>query len=437
MIRIVDDLSPEVTAMLQALYSRSPASVVDHLAKVKTQGAEKFMASYYVGYGHKSIGDCGTTTLFVEGVSMLAAKAVQDNPLYNGQEASTRYMDFSGRAMICPIKEGEASQQEWMSLYKEALDATLKGLEEQYPFSGAETGQSVDSCVKAVEPGAEAVEQNVKKLRVAHNKALQARAFDICRSLIPAGMTTNLSWHTTLSLANEHLKMLRHHPLMEVRGLSEQVHDALKEKYPSSFGHKRYVEQEAYVADSMAEYGYYFEETYDKSYSSHLEVDVVLDRRPIKTELHHRARRHGTLTFKFPLDYGSFRDLQRHRSCIQEMPLLTTKLGFHEWYLAQFSSGVKARIVELTAKIDALVCTDEERQYYIPMGFKVPCRVIATLPSAVYIAELRSGATVHPTLREIAKWMGCVVAGFVKELHIDTSDDALCLRRGQQDIVLK
>ena len=61
------------------------------------------MSQFYVGYGHKSIGDCGSITIFIEGCSMLAAKAIQDTKLYNGQEASTRYIDFSQQAMINPL----------------------------------------------------------------------------------------------------------------------------------------------------------------------------------------------------------------------------------------------------------------------------------------------------------------------------------------------
>lgn len=56
--------------------------MIEHLKRVESVGPEKFMKSYYVGYGHKSIGDCGTTTIFVENVSMLAAKAIQDTQLY-------------------------------------------------------------------------------------------------------------------------------------------------------------------------------------------------------------------------------------------------------------------------------------------------------------------------------------------------------------------
>ncbi len=103
-IFIRDDLPPESEAMVQALYSRSPASVVEHLRKVEEVGADQFMGTYYVGYGHRSIGDCGTTTLFIEEVTMLDAKAIQDWPLYRGQEASTRYMDFSKAVIHDPLK---------------------------------------------------------------------------------------------------------------------------------------------------------------------------------------------------------------------------------------------------------------------------------------------------------------------------------------------
>lgn len=54
-IYITDEQPPEANAMLQALYSRDPQSVVDHLKRVAEVGSDKFMNLYYVGYGHKSI----------------------------------------------------------------------------------------------------------------------------------------------------------------------------------------------------------------------------------------------------------------------------------------------------------------------------------------------------------------------------------------------
>ena len=67
----------QAEAMLQALHSRSTGGIQSHLKVLEEKGAENFMDQFYVGYGHKSIGDCGSATVFVEGVSMLAAKAIQ------------------------------------------------------------------------------------------------------------------------------------------------------------------------------------------------------------------------------------------------------------------------------------------------------------------------------------------------------------------------
>src|SRR5207253_5977813 len=123
-IFIIDDLSPEDLAMLQALYSRSGESVVNHLEKVRKSGSGKFMQKFYVGYGHKSIADCGTTTLFLENVSLLAAKAVQDWALYSGQETSTRYIDMSKRDIVDPVDTPAAREilADWMRFYTDNQD---------------------------------------------------------------------------------------------------------------------------------------------------------------------------------------------------------------------------------------------------------------------------------------------------------------------------
>ena len=123
-IFIYDEFAPQDNAMLQALYSRSPLSVTKHVAKVRKAGSGKFMERFYVGYGHAYIADCGSTTIFIEGLSILADKAVQDWPLYSGQETSTRYVDMSKQAIIDPI-DTPASRKiinDWMDFYLGSQD---------------------------------------------------------------------------------------------------------------------------------------------------------------------------------------------------------------------------------------------------------------------------------------------------------------------------
>ncbi len=118
-IFIFDEFNPEDNAMLQALYSRSASSVVEHVEKVKKCGSGKFMETFYLGYGHSSIADCGSTTIFIEKLSILADKAIQDWPLYSGQETSTRYIDMSRQEIIDPVdtEESKAILDNWMNFY--------------------------------------------------------------------------------------------------------------------------------------------------------------------------------------------------------------------------------------------------------------------------------------------------------------------------------
>ena len=427
-IIVVDDLAPEAVAMVQALYSRDPKSVKDHLVQVREKGAEKFMASYYVGYGHKSIGDCGTTSIFVENVSMLVAKAVQDWSLYSGQEASTRYLDMASQEVVNPLGTAEckAIQDEWMRFYRHALEKLVPVLKQRYPIQADQK-------------------------ETMYEKAIKARAFDIARGFLPAGVTTYAAWHTNLRQAYDHIKEMRHHPLTEVRETAALILSELKKKYPSSFSHKEYPTEEAFIEQSMAAFAYSdtAEAVKEFSYRSMLDLEGLkahadlLAARPAKAELHQRMRQYGNVQFMFPLDFGSYRDLQRHRSMTQEMPLLSTRYGFYSWYLEQLPEDLRAEAQTVIAaqekRIAALDTTPEIKQYYVAMGYTVAVKITGPLPAAIYTAELRSGDTVHPTLRIQAQRMGDAIKAMVPgiAMHHDLSPGIWNIKRGNHDIVRK
>lgn len=425
---LYDEFSPEDVAMMQALYSRSAESVVKHAEKVKASGSGKFMERFYVGYGHQSIADCGSTTLFIEGVSMLCDKAIQDWPLYAGQEVSTRYIDMSKQPIHDPVKTkaSQAIMKRWMDFYVSSGPVVEKHLKEKYPRKGNEDEKVYD-------------------------KAIKARSFDILRGFLPAGMTTQLSWHTNLRQAWDKLSTLRHHPLEEVRRVSEQVWKELKSRYPNSFSHKLYEEQEAYRRDILGGHTYFSPKNFSKSFSAKSTIEKkslapyadVLKKRPVKTSLPFFMRSLGTFTFDFLLDFGSFRDLQRHRASIYQMPLLSTRYGFQKWYLEQLPESLRKKALKLievqVGAIEKLKTTSEERQYFIAMGFLVPCRFTFDLSALVYFIELRAGRLVHPTLRVIAHAMHHALRKALPlvRLHTDLDLDDWDVRRGLQDIVKK
>lgn len=433
MVKIVvtDDLPAETLAMLQALYSRSAESVTTHLQVVESRGTDKFMQSYYIGYGHDSIGDCGYTTIFIEGVSILACKAIQDNPLYSGQETSTRYIDFSSQPFFCPTPDAEPETQllleKYRSIYKYIFNKTFSMLNDSY------------DCPSGTSD-------------VRWSKALAARAFDVARGFLPAGATTQLAWTTNLRQARAHLRRLSHHPLREVRDIAKKIHSALQEKYPSSFPNldddkvsnlERYdIKTNSFWSPSRKLRDFNVTSNFN-NIDIDCELSNELSNRDKRSPLPSSLQELGLITFEFLLDYGSFRDLQRHRNGYCRMPLLSMEYGLNPWYRDQLGEQmVKENPLdeicdEVRAHVKKFDVSPTDAQYLMPMGMQVPCQLTYSLPQAVYVAELRSSQTVHPTLREVAQRMGSYLAAefpFLR-LYIDSSPDALSLKRGTQDII--
>lgn len=421
-------INPEAEAMLQALHSRSVGGIAAHLQKLEESGSDKFMSTFYVGYGHKSIGDCGSVTIFIEGVSMLAAKAVQDWPLYSGQESSTRYVDFSKQPFLNPLgtAAGAAVLETWRTFYLAGLEPVREHVKLQFP------------------------RQEIEKESI-YEKAVAARAFDIMRGFLPAGAATNLAWHTNLRQAADKLAVLRHHPLQEVQAIAVALEDALYEAYPSSFGHKRYETTEQYTASWMGQEYYFDHAPFDGIQLLRNDIDRAqlklhsgsLRSRPPKTELPRHLAECGSLQFGFMLDFGSFRDLQRHRAVTQRMPLVTSRHGFHEWYLNALPPTLRASAEQLLDEqertVGALHAPKEIAQYYTAMGYKLPNRLTGTLPSLVYLAELRASRFVHPTLAAIASGIARILEKeFQQEglvLHLDNEPGRFDVRRGEHDII--
>lgn len=423
-------ITPEGRAMLQALHSRSVGGVKKHLAVLIKKGPDEFIKTHFVGYGHKSIGDMAECIMFVENVSMLCAKAIQDNRLYRGQEASTRYIDFAKQRFVDPLGTPLSRDvlEHWRRSYAHARDTLIPNLIEQYP---RQSGEPED----------------------VYRNAIKAAALDRSRCLLPPGTTTNVAWTGDFRTVADKLCWLRHHPLTEVRDVALALEDALIEMHPSGFSKKRYPESEAYYAKAMR--SYYFAPARHPEWGFKSSIDTslfgggntfsLLWERPPKTELPKWLEEAGTVRFDFLLDFGSFRDLQRHRSVIQRMPLLTTRFGFEKWYLEQMPGmllvDVCGALDEGVRALDELNAPPEIIQYYIPMGYRVPNRLVGGLPALVYLTELRATRFTHPTLRhkarDMAECLARVFRPYGLRIHLDPDPDRFDIKRGEQTIIEK
>ncbi len=421
----IDTGLAEAIAMFQALVSRNNKGVEVLLDDVNKKNPEAFMETYYLGYGHKSIGDLADMTLFFEYISMLAAKAIQDYELYRGQESSTRYIDFSKQPILNPLGtiEGSELQEMQRRFYLYVTGKVIEHLKRKYPLKDKENEKM-------------------------YNRAINARAFDITRSFLPAGTSTIVAWTGSLRGFNDRLLWLRHHPLEEVKLLSYKLEDLLISLYPNSFNRKRYEDTENYQ-DKISE-GYYYHNPESErlliidglNHETIKRYSWLLNSRPEKTELPEWLKSElGIIEVEYLLDFGSFRDLQRHRSLHQRMPLLTTEIGFEEWYLKQLGelnpelrTEAETHLEDVVNRINNLNAEKTVEQYYIPMGYMVSGKFSATVPSAVYVAELRSGRRVHPTLRPLAQEIGNYLREKGIRVHVDESPDQFYLERGKDTI---
>jgi len=433
-------IDPQELAMIQSLYSRDPDSILSHLLEVAEKGAEKFMAQFYVGYGHKSIGDCGNILLAFENVSMLAAKAIQDSQLYNGQEASTRYMDFSKNDFLVPIGYGLDSKQKeiqenWREFYSRNSPIVLEYLKQVYPY------QNYPDEKESV-----------------WEKTLKARTFDIMRGFLPAGAATFLSWWTSISHAGDHLSWLRCHILKEVSDLAQVTEELVREVYPASFNRTVYPEREEYKKKWYKEQ-YYLENVKDLNEFlkfgtlEYLEISTntykdFLVNRPKGQDIPFQVGEAISLIWTDLLDFGSFRDLQRHRAVIQRQGLLTNEFGIHQWYLDNLPEQVAKEVVLLVENqiemINKLNLNKFDKQYLLPMGMKMLTRVSGSLSKFMYLIELRAQSTVHPTLHaNVVKLADDLLSRLSKILpdeppmYINKNVGELNLKRGTQDIVKK
>lgn len=424
--------NPEVMAMVQAFYSRSQESIVTRMARLgdNLESVKKALSRYYIGYGHNSIGDCGTVTVFIEGVSIIAAKALQENPLYNGQECSTRYIELANNLYEGGAALAEDSANDWLGIYNDILPKLRDGVRVAHPIGDGENQAQWEN-------------------------ATAARAFDVARGWLPIALLTNLSVSMTLRKFNEFTTQLMAHPLTEVVEIALKLRNTLQERYPSGIraaDDRQDARVTQWVAGQDTDF-WYLPDTHPFNPLTVGHSGTISDEaiklsasRPKYAELPVWIDPDVTVAIQGTIDYGSWRDMQRHRRNIGRPPLPRATV-FYAWYLEEAERYLPAAEYQhLKHETEALMtrCFDDrstqaledvEGVYGLPLGVTVPFTYHMSLAQAVYFAELRSGVTVHGTLRPVAQ----LLADWLKQqgmtVFANFDPGVFDIRRGSQTIV--
>src|SRR5579864_4817658 len=126
----VAGVPPEIQAYALAKYSRSSQGMLESIQELSAQKAEQFLDTFYFQYGHRSIADLAHLVFGLEQISILAAMAVVDEPVWDGQERSTRYQPFRKTGWHLPEEVSGTSVEPLFQRTADALFTAYENLAE-------------------------------------------------------------------------------------------------------------------------------------------------------------------------------------------------------------------------------------------------------------------------------------------------------------------
>jgi thymidylate synthase ThyX len=488
---------PEVLAYAMARYSRSSLTMKESLAEISSQRAEQFLNTFYFQYGHRSIADLAHIPFAIERLSLLAAIALVDEQRWDGQERSTRYQNFRKSGWYTPrFGEGDGARRAEYMAAVEALFAAydmvgagmLEALKGAIPQPATMKDEAYVRTLKA-----RAFDVARYLLPLATNTSLgqivNARTLETQISrLLTSDFEEVRELGERLREAASGPAWNVHHD--EARVLCEEVNsvdelcgcrvsDVLLRPVKVAPTLVKYASANEYAIATGEELRHAVAELMaGQAIENAPVVDLVEDAGSLEIELatsllytechyswrqlqravtglstarvaeivalgvKHRGRHDELLRgfsagqglkFDLLMDIGGFRDMHRHRRCVQLLQAYTDTHGYEtpgcpgQPTLAEagvggtYASAMDAAFGAYRALRDA--GDPDSAAYLLPLGTRVRAMFKMDFAEALYISELRSGVAGHFSYRRVAWEMYLAVArrhpGLAKYFRIE------------------
>ena len=474
---------PEVLAYAMAKYSRSSLTMKESLAEISSQRAEQFLNTFYFQYGHRSIADLAHIPFAIERLSLLAAIVLVDEQRWDGQERSTRYQNFRTSGWYTPefgarTPEFTAAVEALFAAYDEVSRGMLEALKRAIARPETMKPDAYERTLKA-----RAFDVARYLLPLATNTSLgqivNARTLETQVSRLLS------SEFAEVRQLGEKLRIAATEPAWNVQHSAAQVlcseiasvdaacgeraAEALMRpvktaptlvKYatPNDYQMQTRGELTAAAAELMAE----------QAIEPSPVVDLLDDPEPLEIELatsllyphchysyrqlrgqvealsapqvdelialgtKHRGRHDEllrgfsaghSLRFDILMDIGGFRDMHRHRKCVQLLQPYTDVHGYEEpvcpgqptlaeaGLASAYMETMDAAYASYRQLRDSGVAEAEQSaQYCLPLATRCRSMFKMDFSEALYIAELRSGVAGHFSYRRVAWEMYRAVA---------------------------
>jgi thymidylate synthase ThyX len=415
------------------------------------QRAADLYERIFLGYGDDSVAQLGGAHIAVEWVSNVLTKVLQRPRLAAYLEQSTRYIPYD-----TPMPGGAYRYYRDPELgprYEQSMDELFKTYAACLPRVGA--------WVDSEFPGEDSP---------ARRRAVQAKALDLLRGLLPAASLSHMGIFATGQTYEQLILHLLAHPLPEARRYGQMILEAVQAVMPSFVtrverpdrggewisyleGRERAADrwvrrlgldreaaepearpsvrllhvdgdEDALLAALLFEAaGTGEEETRIRlsALSTTERADLLSDLVGVRANRRHRpGRGFEALRYRFEIvsDYGAFRDLQRHRMLTVQWQRLTPHLGagVPDEVQAAGCGDRYQRALDLSrTEWERLAGEGREREaaYALCLGYRIRYVLDLNAREAMQLIELRSGREGHPTYRAVAHEMHRLIA----EIH--------------------
>jgi thymidylate synthase ThyX len=425
--------------------------MLESIQELSQQKAEEFLNTFYFQYGHRSIADLAHLVFGLEQISILAAIAVVDEPVWDGQERSTRYQPFRKTGWHLP---GEVAGTPTEEVFADAAEALFGAYQEL-------SSRLLDELVQMV-PRPDSLPD------AAYRRTLRARAFDVARGLLPLATHTSVGQVVNARVLERQIARLLGSAYAEVRAVGRELKAACQRPpeaplggdglsataptlvkyadaspYPSAVARDfaqaadallgsvgtpdrarlvDLVEPARSPMDEIVASLLYRHDRAGHSFRQCLQAVAEL-RESDKEDLLGRSlmargthddllREHQAgyaLVFDVLVDLGSFRDLHRHRRCIQVPQPLSWDHGFLQ--PDDVTPALNAELAELyrsalrraeTAAQQVRQASPEAADYLLPMAYRTRCLFKMDWAQAAYLIEQRTAPAGHFSYRRIA-----------------------------------
>ncbi|MFP5230731.1 MAG: FAD-dependent thymidylate synthase [Acidobacteriota bacterium] len=498
----VHGADPEVLAYAMAKYSRSALSMKESLREISSQRAEQFLNTFYFQYGHRSIADLAHIAFAVERLSLLAAIVLVDEQRWDGQERSTRYQNFRKSGWYMPDFGDDAASatryretiDQLFAGYHSVFESVFASLQQQVAKPAEMKQETYDRTLKARAfdvaryllplstntslgqivnartletqvsrllsyPVAEIRQLGVRLQAAASGPAWNVYADDLAAlqkdiaALDPALgeraaalLTREVKTAPTLvkyAAVNEYQRQTREElgqaaagllrgeaiepaPLVDLIDDADSLEIDLATTLLYGQSHYPYRQIRRHVA------------TLEEARRSEI-IDLGLRHRGRHDELLREFAAGQALRFDILMDIGGFRDMHRHRRCVQVLQGFTAAHGFaipegvpeagaQPLYEATMQAAHEAysALAEGSAPEAA-----ESAQYVLPLGTRNRALFKMDFAEALYISELRSAPQGHFSYRKVAWEMYRAVErkhpGLAKYFRVTNADEPIDL----------